>query len=432
MILEKVCDKILSLWDENGYEGNPKLHDKPFGVSTNTFEDSLELKKRHPNMKKLHVSKIEKVDVDFIANFTIGSAVEISDKGLKKSKFTHRGETGIYTVEFMENNKVVGHGIYAAYLAGELGELNDMLLMDPELLVKFKYSLAYRKAKESKPKVGIYKAYLVQGTLLYEEIPEAGKEEGFTIHERKEEIIGDINLFFDKLPMYINYGENGQYKVMIAGEPGTGKSSLLMELATKYKETHNVCFFTDLGAMAAHCARVAKEEVPSICFLEDCEQQFERAGGDILNWLNGFNQPVSKAGIYIIFTTNHPKMIEDRIKKRPGRIDEIFIIDALKGVYAWECAKRYMGRYLPEEFNYDPFKEEDTFGNLTGAQISMLANAMLKVALKKADKDEDVPQLITPAFAKEQIQSLADKYKKIENIDSDSLRTRLKAKGIGY
>jgi hypothetical protein len=431
MTFKKVTDKVLELWKEKSFKGEPSLLDKPFAVSTNIFYDSLELKEKHKNMKKLHVSNIEQVECEFIHNFTIGASVHVQDS-LNKSVYEHRGETGLFIIEFTENQKVAGHAIYAAYLAGDLAELNDMLLIDKELLVKFKYALEAKKVKAAKPKPGIYKAFLNNGMLVYNDIKDIAKQEGFTIHEKKQVIIEDIDIFFDKLPMYIENDENGQYKVMVAGEPGTGKSSLLMELANKYKETHNVCFFTDLGALAAHCARVSKENVPSICFLEDCEQQFERAGGDVLNWLNGFNQPVSKSGIYIIFTTNHPKMIEDRIKKRPGRIDEIFIIGALKGLFAWECAKRYMSRYLPEGFNYEPFREDNTFSELTGAQISMLANAMLKVALKKAETTEDIPKIINPKFANEQILALADKYKEIENIEADSLRTRLKARGIGY
>ncbi|NJR12369.1 AAA family ATPase, partial [bacterium] len=50
----------------------------------------------------------------------------------------------------------------------------------------------------------------------------------------------------------------------------------------------------------------------------------------MLNVLDGSETPLNPQGTLLIATTNHPEQIDNRVMKRPGRLDRIFIIPELK------------------------------------------------------------------------------------------------------
>ena len=73
-------------------------------------------------------------------------------------------------------------------------------------------------------------------------------------------------------------------------------------------------------------------------------------------------------------TTNHPERIEDRVLRRPGRIDRIFQVGPLKDKHALDCAKLYFG----EDLKYTKKTNgqiESIVSGMTGAQIRELANS---------------------------------------------------------
>ena len=259
----------------------------------------------------------------------------------------------------------------------------DMLLISPDNYTKLISSIVMESVKKEIPKKGVFSATFNSdhGINIYKDIAKEmrGAE---VIHNKIPSIKRDVNFFFDNIDRFTDYNLPGQRKILVAGEPGTGKSSLAMQIATEHAETHSVIFFTDMQSLYVHTQLCAKHGVPTICILEDCERELQRAHSSVLNFLNGVGQPVNPNGCYVIFTTNHPSSIEGRIKKRPGRIDKIFFVGALNGKDADQVTQMYFARFLEEDFNFD--KLNNTLRGLTGAQIKSIATATLQLSLEVA------------------------------------------------
>ncbi|MEL7436880.1 MAG: hypothetical protein AAFN11_23275, partial [Chloroflexota bacterium] len=61
------------------------------------------------------------------------------------------------------------------------------------------------------------------------------------------------------------------------------------------------------------------------------------------NVLDGSESPSNEHGTILIATTNHPEKIDDRVLKRPGRLDRVFIIPEMQDE---ETANKMLQQYL--------------------------------------------------------------------------------------
>jgi DNA polymerase III delta prime subunit len=196
-------------------------------------------------------------------------------------------------------------------------------------------------------------------------------------HPAYNEIISDVESFFNcDNELYQRYNKPKVRKIILSGEPGTGKTLISLTLSKKYLKSHSIVTVNDFKAMRMHFDKVFESDMPSIIIFEDCERELYQINSEGLNFLDGINQPLHKKGVYIIFTTNYPYIIPDRIVKRPGRVDRIFNINMLKDDYALNCAKYYFKDVLSITE-----KHNDLFNNLTGAQIAGLATSSILLAL---------------------------------------------------
>jgi SpoVK/Ycf46/Vps4 family AAA+-type ATPase len=63
----------------------------------------------------------------------------------------------------------------------------------------------------------------------------------------------------------------------------------------------------------------------------------------MLNVLDGSESVPNEQGTLLVATTNYPEAIDERVLKRPGRLDRIFIIPEVK---VHEDAERMLQKYL--------------------------------------------------------------------------------------
>lgn len=238
-------------------------------------------------------------------------------------------------------------------------------------------------ARQEKPKPGIFQLNMTEGknntkVLIYKPVEWTFK--GKVIHPQIDVIRNEVSTFFNNIDKFSRYGQVPFRKLITVGAPGTGKSSINFLLAEEMKKDYSVIFSQDMNLIAAHMGLCAKHDMKTIVFYDDSENVLASGNSTFLNFLSGSNTPNMKKGCMIIFTSNLTDYIEDRVLRRPGRIDRIINISPLTGDSLLECAKLYFDNVdwteLSDKEWIDIFMVKHPTGNLvglTGAEIQGLA-----------------------------------------------------------
>jgi hypothetical protein len=238
----------------------------------------------------------------------------------------------------------------------------------------------------NKPTTGFFRVSSRTGMgyeeLKYQNIVEKNLPKVDAFHPSFDLLQMDMNVFFNSdSSRFAKFNKPFVRKVLLSGEQGTGKTTIALNCAKKFVSTHNIAIINDFGTLVRHVQNIDKFQKSGIIIFEDCEISLKKITSFGLNFLDGLNQPLIQKGVYVIFTTNYPHLIEDRIVKRPGRIDKIFTVGALSGLFARECAKYY----FEDLYNLNDF-EANIFDRMTGAQIENIAQSTLMESLGKNEE----------------------------------------------
>ncbi len=177
--------------------------------------------------------------------------------------------------------------------------------------------------------------------------------------ELKADLLGDIRAFFSKgVEVYTRLNLKPFRKLLLAGVPGTGKTMLCNAIARwalaegmlviyvssarKRQEDETGSAFWKIER-ALHVA--AYSERPALVLLEEMDAYLHEAEKAlILNVLDGSETPVNPRGTLLIATTNYPEAIDERVLKRPGRLDRVLVIPAVQAELDAELMlRRYLG-----------------------------------------------------------------------------------------
>lgn len=312
-------------------------------------------------------------------NFYIKSITNIPHKNIPirlidlSSKNTIKKYEGIYEIRLSNDYMIYyfnienrNNNMSYTFLIGELNIIKKFI--KSSILTKRKTNILtegiYEVNYDFNYNINIYTKHISKITSL--------------IHPQYDIILHDINFYFNNLKLFKRYNNKGIRKILLAGEPGTGKSSILNNISIAYKNEKNIAFTSNISTFPEHMKICNDSSLPCIIILEDADSSLTNSSSDLLNFLDGYNQPNTKCGCYVIMSTNNPNLIDDRIKKRPGRIDKIFNIDNLKGNDAIECAKIYFKNIVHKEFFLKLHK--NIFDNMTGAQIKELSQSTASFA----------------------------------------------------
>jgi hypothetical protein len=187
----------------------------------------------------------------------------------------------------------------------------------------------------------------------------------------KSRILNDIDSFFQKgVAVYRRLNLKPFRKLLLAGVPGTGKTMLCNALAKwaldegilviyvsgaqkRPNETSGSAFWKieralNIAASSRRRAIVLLEEMDA--YLHKDEKPL------LLNVLDGSETPSNPYGTLLIATTNYPEAIDERVLKRPGRLDRIYIVPAVTGeAHAEALLRRYLGSmWQPEHIDLVP------------------------------------------------------------------------------
>lgn len=360
----------------------------------------------------------------------VGYSLNISlGKNKNKEVLDVSDMTGMFKITFTDDTFMY----YSKFIQGfgRNTEIKSLFAAEKNVWINFLKLLRKSVKYKQKPKNGIYKIDMVSQNfgppiLVYTEKKDLNETP--IIHPEIEKVNIDLEFFFNNLGLFTRYKMPGTRKVLLVGEPGSGKTSYCIKLAIKKKKQFCCVFATNIEAIAQHMIKCAKFNIATIVILEDAEATMGNAGSSILNFLDGIDQPTNKNGCYVIMTTNYPQRIEPRILQRPGRIDKIFKFDGLNNYYALKCCETYLDGYLTTEEEKTIISDTENklellnlITGMTGAQIKGLVDA--SIALAVSTQKELSLEIIK--MAKEQMfADLKDVYKYAE--DNSILRSRKK------
>jgi ATP-dependent 26S proteasome regulatory subunit len=181
-------------------------------------------------------------------------------------------------------------------------------------------------------------------------------------HELKTNLMRDVEGFFTKgVEIYKRINLKPFRKLLLAGVPGTGKTMICSSLARWALNRNYLVIYVSAsdregeGSMfwKIHEAleTAAKSRYPTLLLVEELDLYLnEKEKAQVLNALDGAEAPLNDCGTLLVSTTNHPEVIDDRILKRPGRLDRIFVIPEMRDPQdATRILKHYLGAYWRDE-----------------------------------------------------------------------------------
>lgn len=170
----------------------------------------------------------------------------------------------------------------------------------------------------------------------------------------KHDLRADMEAFFaDGVGIYQQLNLPPFRKLLLVGPPGTGKTTLCAALAKLALQQKRVVVYVsgaDEDGASFHkihhaLSVVANSHHPVLLIVEEIDVYLRKDDkAQILNVLDGLESPNNPRGALLVATTNYPEVIDERIAKRPGRVDRIIYIPTIQNIeQAGQMLARYMG-----------------------------------------------------------------------------------------
>lgn len=181
----------------------------------------------------------------------------------------------------------------------------------------------------------------------------------------KADLLEDVRSFFTKgISIYKRLNLKPFRKLLLAGVPGTGKTMICSALAKWALEQNYVVIYVSSAYKGPHdlygstfskiqeaLSVAASSQYPSLILLEELDAYLHpEEKAVVLNVLDGSESTINDKGTLLISTTNYPEAIDERVLKRPGRLDRIFIIPETRAkTDAEQMLRQYLGSVWQEE-----------------------------------------------------------------------------------
>jgi hypothetical protein len=142
------------------------------------------------------------------------------------------------------------------------------------------------------------------------------------------QIIEDLKKFWDNIERFKTYNLTPKRGIILYGDPGCGKTSLIHLLVDELKKYNGISIYFDNPfnwVELAKLVRKVEKTRPLLCRIEDLDLVIDKFGEEVfLNFLDGLN---SIDNVVYVATTNNLDRIPDRIKDRPSRFDKKYKIE---------------------------------------------------------------------------------------------------------
>lgn len=276
----------------------------------------------------------------------------ISEYVIPRRKPVLGESVGAYSFEFHEGEKRFEVLYISSYFRDDDPNLIAICLVPPDYLeawVTFEQlcsDAARRPARRQD-------VYIIGGTNTHF-MPTVEWDDVVLPSDLKDDIRMDMESFFkDGVPIYKELNLAPFRKLLLVGPPGTGKTMLcaaMAKLALKKKRVVVYVSGADDEGAAFHKIHhalnvVANAGYPVLLIVEEIDVYLRKEDkARILNVLDGLESPNNPRGALLLATTNYPEVIDERISKRPGRLDRIFVVPpVVDAELAVSMLRRYMG-----------------------------------------------------------------------------------------
>jgi hypothetical protein len=137
-----------------------------------------------------------------------------------------------------------------------------------------------------------------------------------------ELIMSDVDKFWVSEDKFKKLGFLWKRGILMYGPPGSGKTSIIQQIASKFIAEGGICVFMDNPKMLVHCVRMLKTVEPNrpiAVLMEDIDSIVQNYGeSDILALMDG---EVQIDNVLFVATTNYPEKLDKRLICRPSRFD---------------------------------------------------------------------------------------------------------------
>lgn len=286
--------------------------------------------------------------------------VPISDYGTRGKNMVLTATSGAYAFKFDEDDEGPYEVIYASsYFDDDVQDLTAVALVPSDKLETWA-AFEFACARAVRPRIRRRRdVYIIGGTDSFFD-PTVEWEDVILPESIKSELLADMEAFFNKgVEIYRQLKLAPFRKLLLAGVPGTGKTMLCAAMAKLAIAKGRIVVYVSGsdrdGASFEKIQRalqaVTAAHYPVLMIVEELDaylQDDDKAR--VLNVLDGVESPNNPQGALLLATTNYPEVIDERISKRPGRLDRIFVIPTIQDeAHAEHILRHYMAEQWKDE-----------------------------------------------------------------------------------
>lgn len=264
-------------------------------------------------------------------------------------------KTGAFIYHFENREGETQDILLMGFYTGDHNQSNSFACVPRDFMkVWGKFALKCNKYRNPRNKVTII------GGNQRQYQPRVNWEDIILPEELKNDLFEDVKSFFSRgSEIYGRLGLNPFRKILLAGVPGTGKTMICNALAKwALEQDYSVLYISGGDAQGANFFKIQQalataqnSDSATLIILEEIDAFLHKSQkAMILNILDGVEAFENKHGTLLVSTTNYPEAIDERVLKRPGRLDRIYVVPPVKNAaIAEKMLKQYLGDMWQEE-----------------------------------------------------------------------------------